>query len=472
MVNYAPMTKSELIVQNQALEGLLEAALVRIAELEAQLSSHSGTSHRPPSSDGLKRKPAFPRKKGGKRGGKAGHKGNTLKFVDKPDHERVHEPTASLCDCGCNLNSVELEILPEKRQVFDLPPKLLEVTEHKLGSKSCPDCGKIHTGVYPAGIRGPVQYGYRVRALLSLLNVEQSLPAGRVCELFNALTGYALNENTAVGAVNGMYRDLAGDEAPIKSRILDAQVAHADETGGRIGGKLHWIHDLSTSLYTHFFVHEKRGLEALTSAESITDDFAGCLIHDFWKSYFGLENVQHGLCGAHLLRELNWLIENKQSRWADKMHALLLYMHHFSDKGKGTLHEGKLQVALRQYDRILMEADREEPPPERKGRGRPKKSKGRNLMERLRDYKRDVLRFAELEHIPFTNNLAERDVRPWKTKLKVSGCFRTLEGAKRYARIKGFCSTVRKNGKAVFQELVNAMNGEAFLSKELAILPK
>lgn len=466
------MTKEELIAQNKVLEGLLHVALARIGELEAQIKSNSSNSSRPPSSDGLKKKPAFPRKKGGRRGGKPGHGGKTLKMVDDVDHQVIHQPIG-ICDCGCNLDSTELKVLAQKRQVFDLPPKLIEVTEHRLGSKSCPECGKTHRASYPDGVEAPVQYGHRTRALISMLNIEQSLPVGRVCELFNSLTGYQLNENTVVTAVDRMYRDLQKDEELIKSQVLACGVAHADETGGRIAGKLHWIHNLSTDLYTYFFVHQKRGAEALTSEQSITDEFEGYLIHDFWKSYFLLNKAKHGLCGAHLLRELNWLKEYKQSKWAGKMHDLLMYMYEFSDGAKGTLCQQKHQVALRQYDKILRQADKEEPPPKyQKGRGRPKKSKGRNLMIRLRDYKTDVLHFAELEDIPFTNNLAERDVRPWKTKLKVSGCFRTIEGAKRYARIKGFCSTARKNGKAVYQELVNAMAGESFLVQSFFSVPK
>ena len=455
---------SDQAIQIKALEGLLEVALSRIEDLEAQIKTNSSNSSRPPSSDGQKKRPAFPRKKGGRRGGKTGHGGKTLKMVEQVDYIRIHKPVND-CDCGCNLSSVPMAMLSEKRQVFDLPPKLIEVTEHRLGSKRCPDCGKTKKGSYPVGVKAPVQYGRRVRALISMLNIEQSLPVGRVCELFNSLTGYQLNENTVVTAIERMYKELEEEEELIKAQILASDVAHADETGGRIAGKLHWIHNLSTRLYTYFFVHQKRGTEALTSQESITDEFDGYLIHDFWKSYFKLENAKHGLCGAHLLRELNWLKEYQQSKWADKMHALLMYMYEFSDGGKGKLSKQKHQIALRQYDRVLTQADLEEPPPEKKSRGRPKKSKGRNLMERLRDYKDDVLHFAELEQIPFTNNLAERDVRPWKTKLKVSGCFRTFEGAKRYARIKGFCSTARKNQKAVYQELVNAMSGQSFLTK-------
>lgn len=442
---------------------LLATALSRISELEAQLKTDSTNSGKPPSSDGLKKKPAFPRNKGGHRGGKPGHKGNTLKLVEKPDRTELHMPELSACSCGRSLSDVEAAPSEEKRQVFDLPPRLLEVTEHRLGVKCCPGCGKSHSGQFPATVNAPTQYGHRVRALISLLNVEQSLPVGRVSELFCSLTGYALNQNTIVGAVNRMAENLEVDTELIKQRILASPVAHADETGARIAGKLHWGHDLVTEWYTYFFVHDKRGRRALESPESITDQFRGTLIHDCWPSYFNLNCADHGLCGAHLLRELKHLSDNHQSKWAAKMHDLLRYAYHFSEKGTGVLSDKKLKIVRDQYTKILAAADVEEPPPIINKKGKPKKSKGRNLLDRLSRYENYVLNFSIVEHIPFTNNLAERDIRPWKTKLKVSGCFRTLDGARKYARIKGFCSTVKKHGLSVYEQLLHAIEGRSFL---------
>lgn len=461
------MSKDEIIAKQAeriaTLEKLLSAALAEMASLRAQFKTDSTNSSKPPSSDGLKKKPAFPRKRGGRRGGKPGHKGNTLKLVDKPAHTKIHEPKLSACFCGHSLSGVEIKASEEKRQVFDLPPRLLEVTEHRLGVKCCPACGKTHSGQFPTTVPAPTQYGGRVRALISLLNVEQSLPVGRISELFCSLTGYALNQNTIVAAVNRMAEDLAADTELIKQKILASPVAHADETGARIGGKLHWGHDLVTELYTYFFVHEKRGKKALESQESITDKFSGTLIHDCWSSYFNLSCSSHGLCGAHLLRELKNLSDNHERKWTSQMHDLLMYAYHFSKNGTGILPDSKLKVVRSQYTKILVEADAEEPPPVINKKGKPNKSKGRNLMDRLSRYQDYVLNFAVVEHIPFTNNLAERDIRPWKTKLKVSGCFRTIEGAKKYARIKGFCSTVKKHGLSVYEQLLCAIEGRSFL---------
>jgi transposase len=463
------VNKDEIIAQQAEqiakLESLLAAALARIAKLEAQLKANSRTSSRPPSSDGLKKAPAFPRKKGGKKGGQSGHKGKTLEMVAPSAADRlvVHPVAEQKCSCGQSLESTVPSISLEHRQVFDLPPKLLQIEEHRLEVKHCPCCGEQHTGSFPSGVPAPVQYGDRVHALVSLLNVEQSMPVGRVGELFASLTGYELNENTVSTSVQRMYGKLADDEAVIKEQALCSPVAHADESGARVAGKLHWAHNFVCGLFTYLFVHEKRGAQALYSGQSIAQNYTGTLVHDCWASYFKLPNARHALCGAHLLRELRGLSENHGRKWAEKMHSLLMYAYEFSSGGSSVLPAKKYKTVLSRYRQIIKEANREEPPPEPRPKGRPKKTKGRNLLERLERYEEEVLRFTREHEVPFTNNLAERDIRPLKTKLKVSGCFRTLQGARHYARIKSFCSTAKKHGLSAYEELLNAWRGESFL---------
>lgn len=463
------MNKDEIIAQQAEqiakLESLLAAALARIAKLEAQLKANSRTSSRPPSSDGLKKAPAFPRKKGGKKGGQSGHKGKTLEMVAPSAADRlvVHPVAEQKCSCGQSLESTVPSISLERRQVFDLPPKLLQIEEHRLEVKHCPCCGEQHTGSFPSGVPAPVQYGDRVHALVSLLNVEQSMPVGRIGELFASLTGYELNENTVSTSLQRMYGKLADDESVIKEQALSSPVAHADESGARVAGKLHWAHNFVCGLFTYLFVHEKRGAQALYSGQSIAQNYTGTLVHDCWASYFRLPNARHALCGAHLLRELRGLSENHGRKWAEKMHSLLMYAYEFSSSGSSVLQAKKYKTVLSRYRQILKEANREEPPPEPRPKGRPKKTKGRNLLERLERYEEEVLRFTREHEVPFTNNLAERDIRPLKTKLKVSGCFRTLQGARHYARIKSFCSTAKKHGLSAYEELLNAWRGESFL---------
>lgn len=458
------MSDKEIIAQQaqqiSELQASLQAALREIAELKARLSQHSGNSSRPPSSDGLEKKPAFPRTLGKKRGGQRGHQGNTLKMVAQPDTVVVH-PVPVLCSCGSSLLGVAAQI-SSKRQVFDLPPQALMVTEHQREQKVCAACGKLHQGSFPDGVAAPVQYGHRVKALVSLLSVGHHLPVGSIKSLFADLFGYGLNEATIQSANALYYEQLEQEESLIRDQLAQASLAHFDESGVRTEGKLHWLHVACSSVLTYFYVHTQRGKAALQDQASVWKSFTGRAVHDCWASYFADSNNQHALCGAHLLRELTALIE-QGSQWADKMHKLLLQAYQDSAKGKNCLPPEALQKVSSHYQDILQEAGQEEPPPQAVARGRPRQSKGRNLMNRLARHQEAVLAFAQYQEVPFTNNLAERDIRPWKTKLKVSGCFRTKTGADHYARIRGFISTARKQEKQVFAELCRVLNGESFL---------
>ena len=445
----------------------LERALLRIQELEQRLNKNSRNSDKPPSSDGLAKKPAIARPRGlRKPGGQKGHPGKTLKTVAHPDHRVVHPVAHPQCGCGCDLSNLTDEGHWERRQVFDLPPTVLKVTEHRVEQKTCPGCGRLHLGGFPDGVTSRVQYGERVRALSVMLNVEQSLPLARIQALFAGLTGYGINESTVHAAVERMYDELAIEEQIIHQAVLDSPVAHADETGGRIAGCTQWIHGFSSLLHTLYVVCKQRGGEVINGPQSHLASFTGRLVHDCLNSYLSMAggSLKHGLCNAHLLRELTALMELPQAfSWPGKMHELLMDYYRASDYGKGVVDAVARKKLDERYAAILAVADREEPPPEKGKRGRPKNSKGRNLLNRLITYQEAVLAFSRYAEVPFTNNLGERDLRPWKTKLKVSGCFRTLKGAQRYARIKGFCSTVRKNGLVVFDQLIAAQKGQSFL---------
>jgi len=429
----------------------------RIKELEAQLKQNSQNSHRPPSSDGYKKKPALARKKGGRRGGQAGHKGKTLKMVETPNDFQPIRP--EICSCGQSLEGQPMEVLA-RRQVFDLPEPKLEVTEYQVYGCSCPKCHQPVRGQFPDFVAAPVQYGPRVKALSNLLYAGHHLSHQSIRELFQDMYGYKLNEATIQSASEQLHSCLEDSEKYIKERICESQVAHFDETGQRVVGKLHWLHVAATGECTHLFVHPHRGQKALESDDSILPYFMGTAIHDCLPAYFAYLMCFHGVCGSHIIRELNALIE-QGSRWAVQMHQLIVQLYEAADYGRAKVDD--ITRWQKKYDRICRKADREEPLPEKNARGRPKKTKGRNLLERFIEYRPYVLAFAEFEEIPFTNNLAERDLRPAKIKQKVSGCFRTLEGAKRFARIRGFISTARKQGRNVFNELVHALNGRSFV---------
>lgn len=430
------------------------------AELKARLNSDSHNSNKPPSSDGYKKrsiKPAFPINKNRKQGGQRGHKGNTLRQVEAPDKIEFCSPVT--CSCGHGFTKEELK-LTEKRQVFELPLPKLEITEYQIFKASCPVCGQEQKGTTPQGVNAPVQYGNNAKAYAVLLNVHYRLPYKKIQGLFSDLFGYPINESTISRAGKKCYEHLEESERIIKSKIIGQKVAHADETGIRTAGKLQWLHTATSLLYTYLFVHEKRGTCAIQSTKSILADYFGWLVHDCWGSYFKLEHVKHAVCGAHILRELESLIENQQSKWAKvfKLFLLNVYNMPFEERIK------RKELVESRYDRICSYGEKAEPPPIKiPGRkGRSKRTKGRNLVERLISKKDAVLAFAFNPEVPFTNNLAERDIRPVKVKQKISNSFRTFKGAEIYARIEGFISTAKKNQRSVFSELCTTFEGNNF----------
>lgn len=441
-----------------------ENALLKteIEELKARLDSNSHNSNKPPSSDGYKKKtlnPAFPKSKGSKQGGQNGHKGHTLQQVESPD--KIVPCIPGICTCGREFEKEEL-MLAEKRQVFDLPQPKLEITEYQIFKAFCPACGHEQKGVVPEWVNAPVQYGNKVKAFVVLLNVHYKIPYKKIQLLFIDLFGYPINESTISSAGEKCYEKLEESEKLIRSIIICNNVVHADETGLRTAGKLHWLHTATTLLHTYLFVHEKRGAGAIQGNKSILMDYIGWLVHDCWSSYFNLKNLKHAICGAHILRELQGLIEGGETKWAKVFKSFLLsiYMMPFEERVK------RRNYIESRYDRICGFGEKEEPPLVKTAgrKGRHKRTKGRNLVERLIREKDAVLAFAFNKEVPFTNNLAERDIRPAKVKQKISNCFRTFKGAEIYARIEGFISTARKNQRCVFKELCTTFEGHNFIT--------
>jgi transposase len=316
-------------------------------------------------------------------------------------------------------------------------------------------------GNFPTELSQPVQYGSGVLALCNLLSSGFHLSCQQIGQLFSDLYDQPLNTATVIAANERAYQALAPTENVVKEHILASEVVHFDETGLACQGKTHWLHTACTGLWTFLFVHAKRGKKALESPKSIIKDFTKVAIHDCWASYFNFDNASHGLCNAHLLRELQALIENN-SLWAGKMHALLMKLYQLTDKGKS--HLENLIPYIQEYQSICQEANREEPQPTQKPRGKPKSSKGRNLLNRLVQHQDSVLAFAKYDYIPFTNNQAERDIRPVKGKIKNAGCFRSTDGADHFARIQSFISSTRKQSQSVFKELINTHQGYNFIT--------
>ena len=452
---------SDLEAENAVLKEENTKLNIENAELKVRLSLNSHNSSKPPSSDGLQKKAAFPRGKNSKQGGQENHKGNTLEMVKDPDHIVICQPEK--CNCGQELLEQPKSIITH-RQVFDLPEPRLEITEYKIAQVTCPKCGQIHKGEFPSNVNAQTQYGTRVKTLVTLLNTEYKLPFGKIHTLFDDLYGYPINEATIISFNERIYDNLEEPEIQIQENILNSPTANVDESGIRCNGKLHWLHVASTPLFTYLFIHQKRGKEAIESETSILNRFFGWLVHDCWSSYFNLTHLKHAVCGAHLLRELEALIEN-QSQWAIHFKALLLEVFYTSFDER----LDKRKNIEQKYDILLQQAQKEEPEPIKiNSRGKYKRTKGRNLLERLQKLKPAVLAFAFNKEVPFTNNQAERDIRPIKVKQKVSGCFRTFKGAQHYARIAGYISTTRKQNLNVFNEICNVYNGISFLNSNHA----
>jgi transposase len=452
---------TSLLAEVKRLKGRVHEVETENEELRTRLAQNSANSHKPPSSDGLAKKPlikpALPKQVGKKPGGQPGHPGKTLLFAEQPDVIYTHQST-QCHQCGLPLRGQGQVVA--RRQVFDLPQPRLLVEEHQVVAHQCA-CGCMLTGKFPVGVDAPVQYGPRIQAQSVLLNVDYRVPFAKIRQFWADLTGYGYNPATLIGTQIALDAQLMPIETQIKEQLKAAAVCHFDETGVRVGGKLQWLHVASDAHYTYLFVHQKRGQDALLSHQSIYTDCLNWTVHDCWASYFTVGKGRHALCGAHLLRELAALIE-AGSHWAKAMHSYLLDAYKASRHGSLIPPEA---VHWRHcYEQLCGQADEEERPPlvffKANGQtGRPRRSKGRNLLDRLVLHQEAVLAFAFEPGVPFTNNQAERDLRPVKVKQRVSGCFRTESGAVMYARISGFVSTMRKNGRNVVDELASVLGG-------------
>jgi transposase/regulator of replication initiation timing len=450
---------SDLRAQNACLKQKVAELKQENAHLRRQLGKNSSNSGKPPSSDGLRKKPQpqslrdVLRAQKKKSGGQKGHKGETLRQVAEPDQTILHEAI------GCRhcqaLLTLSMAHGLEKRQVFDLPEPRLDVTEHQARVYTCTECHGITKAVFPTDVTSPVQYGPRVKAAAVYLNVQHFIPEDRTARAMADLFG-ALSLCPASIAAWGEKKahELKDFVADIRTRLETAAARHLDETGFRMGGKTQWLHCLSSTYLTHYRVSPKRG--------AIPADLnGGVIVHDHFKPYYTLPSVAHALCNAHHLRELQALIDEKEA-WAVKMFRLLLQANTAVKRavalGQNALAPtvlGRIHVL---YDAIVRKGlnfHEQQPPLLRTSLapGRPPRRTGHNLLLRLLKFRQDVLRFAHDFSVPFTNNLAEQDIRMMKVKMKVSGGFRTFDGAETFASLRSVFSTARKQGWNIFQTL-------------------
>jgi transposase len=434
-------------LSKDALIALLLSQEARIAELERRLGLNSSNSGKPPSSDGL-RKPArvssLRERSGKKSGGQQGHPGETLRRREVPDAVIDHYPP--ICaTCGAPLTAAMASDFVA-RQVFDLPePQPLMVTEHRAHGCCCAACGSRTRASFPDGVTAPVQYGKRIGAFVLYLLHSQLLPEKRLAGLMADLFGVHLVTATIARISQDCAERFQGFVEAVRDRVVTAPVKHLDETGFRIGGKTQWLHIASTLLLTFYRISTRRG--------SLLANLAGVVVHDHWKPYYTLKGVLHALCNAHHLRELKALVEIEKEDWARRMQRLLRRACHAVNLAREQdvpLKPRLIALVERRYDAIVVDglAFHEAQPvlARTKPRGRPPRRVGHNLLLRLGTHKQDVLRFLTDPRVPFTNNLAERDGRMMKLRQKISGGFRSEEGAQDFAVIRSVLSTARKQG--------------------------
>jgi len=437
----------------------------KVEELLSKVSKNSHNSSKPPSSDSFTKHTKSLRKPSDKKaGGQPGHEGTTLKMAVVADKVIMHRVEA--CgQCGKDLSRMGNQSF-ERRQVFDIPAVKVLVTEHRCEIKSCPHCKAQTKAVFPEGVGQPVQYGQNIQQWAMYMMHYQLLPAERTAEAFEALYDHRISTGTLMNMSMQCYTQLEGFENTITEQLSKEPVVHFDETGYYVDNKRQWLHSASTAELTLYMPHAKRGKEAM-DAMKILPSLQGRAVHDFWGSYMDYP-CEHTLCNAHHLRDFTFCEEHEKSNWAMEMKTLLLSMKEAVDIAK---QEGKSNLTLAQitsfennYDQLIIKGKAAHPASENKSskRGRVKQSKTYNMLNRFDKHRKSILGFIWSFKIPFDNNLAERDIRMMKLKQKISGCFRSMTGAKVFVRIRSYISACKKQGLNILDALSLAIQKNPF----------
>jgi len=455
----------DLAAENAELRAMVETLRVQVAELTVRLGQDSQNSSRPPSSDSPFTKPA-PRslrgRSGRKPGGQPGHPGSTLALVADPNERLRHEP-GPCSGCGADLADAP-EMGVERRQVFDLPPMAVRVTEHQLIARRC-SCGAVTCGAAPEGVTAPVQYGPRVTAIILYLYVGQFLSKKRTAQALAELFGTPVSEGTVARMTKRAADDLDEFCDVVRDRIADAEVAGFDETGLRVAGSLHWVHCARTDRYTLITCHPKRGRKGIDDA-GVLGRFRGVAVHDAWAPYDTYPGTGHQLCCAHALRELAGVADTAPpgADWcwagqaADALTALQRLVAETQARGADTVDAHALNAQVQLYRSAAQIGITQTA-----ARSDPVMKKHHALARRLLDRQDDYLRFTTDRRIPADNNGSERDIRMIKLRQKVSGCLRSLTGAKQFCTIRSYLSTAAKHGRHMFDTLVMLTEGQPWL---------
>ena len=437
-----------------ALRSGLELLLLLVKLLVDRLGLNSKNSSKPPSFDPNRKKG---RKSAGKRkpGGQKGHNGKTLEKVSNPDFiDKIKIDRSTLPE------GTFRELAPETRQVIDIDISKV-VTEYQA-QVLVDRQGNRYVAEFPDGVTRSVQYGNGIKAHAVYMSQYQLIPYRRIQEDFDDRMQIPLSAGSVYNFNEDACNRLEEFESIVKAKLIESDLVHTDETGVNIGGKGHWLHCTSNSQWTYFFPHSKRGRDAMDEM-GVLPHFKGILCHDHWKPYFQFECI-HALCNAHHLRELERAWEQDGQKWAKEMQSLLLEINRATEEADGLLDRTDSVEYRKKYRLILKRGEKESPPPEtkdRKGRrGRIPKTKSRNLLERLRDFENETLRFMDDQNVPFTNNQGENDIRMTKVHQKISGCFRSRKGASIFCRIRSYLSTCRKNDMSATEALTLLFKGK------------
>lgn len=465
-VNSLTATLASLQKSFDAQTALVAKLNQTIQELKEQISKNSQNSSKPPSSDGFKKPtPKSLRKPSGKKaGGQDGHTGVHLAVIADPDEIIGHMPS----DCeGCPHYEMckGTACVAQKRHVIDAIVTV-NVTEHQtLEIPICMLHGDTRKGTFPEGIKATVQYGDNLQALSVALNTVGAVSVKRTHEILSGVFNIPIATGTISNMVKRCADAVTGTVSKIKQKMADSALGHFDETGTRVDKKLWWVHDASNCEFTYLDISPKRGFLGMEQCD-VLPWFHGIAMHDCWASYWNYPDILHAVCCAHLLRELTGIHENHpEQEWASAFIDLLLEMKKVKDKaieaGKESLSYYHYHKFDKQYDKLIKQAREENPLPvtTAKKRGRKKKGKILALVERLDNYKASVCLFIHNFMVPFDNNQAERDLRMIKVKTKVSGCFRSEDGARDYLKIMSYIGTGHKQGHNAYDAIRNVFSG-------------
>jgi transposase len=451
----------------QELEGLLMGALLRLEEVERRVVKDSHNSSLPPSRDHGTRKPLGQRPKSEKRpGGQPGHQGHTLSLVETPDEVLRYRP-ACCSNCQRDLSEEGGKLL-ERRQVHDLPEIRLRVQEHQVEAIRCPDCHQVTRGAFPAEVKAPVQYGPQVQALAVYLSQFQLLPLHRTCELLADVCQAPVSQAVVFQWIAEAATAVQPSLECIGEGLLRSRVLHVDETSVHLDGRVQWVHEHGTRWLTLYRWHSKRGAEGI-EAVSLIPGYRGRLMHDRWTSYDRYPCL-HSLCGAHLIRDAIFVAEHDKQPWAARMVEHLRHMAHVTNdwraQGAHSLPTTVRDALLADYFEILRigyaaHVGQPIPPPPKRG-GHQKKNPSLNLLDTFLKRSEQILGFLEDLSVPFTNNLAERDLRMLKVQQKIAGTFRSAQGITAFCAIRSYLSTMRKQGRPLLASLRAAFAGAPF----------